>query len=598
MLTNLNDPNAKPKVPVRRSSLKNRNINPKLSPLELLKIKQKRNSISWGQIDTFKFKENNPTLEKTVKLAKTEQELAEEKHKKFLENRRRSIQNEYQPNKIMMDKSKELVEEIINEELKKNMENNKKVGKEAIKETDSSVSKSDSEKKKSSKNNSKGSRSSSKSRSSSRSSSTPDSNCSCSSCQRRRNQSNQSKSESKSESESEKNKKKKKKKEVRIKFNVKKDNEKPKKETGTKKLKGKLKKVGKNKEYKKEEEEEKEEKEEEKEVEKEEEKEVKKEVKKEEKKEEKKDKENEVIVTEKIVDRNIRLISYKEAKELDLDKVAYIALTDGSILIVRKEYGLKSQGLTQKTIDNSNENSIINKSDYLITETIGTENEQNFNNMNNFQQPNKINLKIKKPNFHQILFETEVQRPQQTQSNYPKSEYSYNGQIYSSNITLPNSNMNRSKQYNNNYNYKLNTITGPIWKERQKLLKKYQTYNPKNQYTNHNHSVNQKYLIQPLEPQTRQFIQIKSPKRQLEQNNFKVIEAIPYNYDNYHSQIIDNSQSNLKYVENYYPEMSPYEPIIPNDQYMNQRQQNFIYSPIKSIYSENNYNTFDQDLNE
>jgi len=48
MLTNLNDPNAKPKVPVRRSSLKNRNINPKLSPLELLKIKQKRNSISWG----------------------------------------------------------------------------------------------------------------------------------------------------------------------------------------------------------------------------------------------------------------------------------------------------------------------------------------------------------------------------------------------------------------------------------------------------------------------------------------------------------------------------------------------------------------------
>ena len=310
------------------------------------------------------------------------------------------------------------------------MENNKKVGKEAIKETDSSVSKSDSEKKKSSKNNSKGSRSSSKSRSSSRSSSTPDSNCSCSSCQRRRNQSNQSKSESKSESESEKNKKKKKKKEVRIKFNVKKDNEKPKKETGTKKLKGKLKKVGKNKEYKKEEEEEKEEKEEEKEVEKEEEKEVKKVVKK--------------------VDRNIRLISYKEAKELDLDKVAYIALTDGSILIVRKEYGLKSQGLTQKTIDNSNENSIINKSDYLITETIGIENEQNFNNMNNFQQPNKINLKIKKPNFHQILFETEVQRPQQTQSNYPKSEYSYNGQIYSSNITLPNSNMNRSKQYNNN----------------------------------------------------------------------------------------------------------------------------------------------------
>ena len=44
--------------------------------------------------------------------------------------------------------------------------------------------------------------------------------------------------------------------------------------------------------------------------------------------------------------------------------------------------------------------------------------------------------------------------------------------------------------------------------------------------------------------------------------------------------------------------MEPYESIIPNAQYMNQRQQNIFYSPIKSIYSDNNYNTFDQDLNE
>ena len=133
---------------------------------------------------------------------------------------------------------------------------------------------------------------------------------------------------------------------------------------------------------------------------------------------------------------------------------------------------------------------------------------------------------------------------------------------------------------------------------RAKSIKKYQTYNPKNQYTNHNHSISQKYLIQSFDPQTRQFIQIKSPKRQLEPNNYKVIEAIPYNYDNYHSQIIDNSQSSLKYFDNFYPEMASYETIIPNTQYMNQRQQNIFYSPIKSIYSDNNYNTFDQDLNE
>ena len=61
MLTNDNNAENKPKV-VRRSSLKNRNQAPKL-PLEALKAKPKRNSISWGQTDTFKFKENNPNCE-------------------------------------------------------------------------------------------------------------------------------------------------------------------------------------------------------------------------------------------------------------------------------------------------------------------------------------------------------------------------------------------------------------------------------------------------------------------------------------------------------------------------------------------------------
>ena len=44
----------------------------------------------------------------------------------------------------------------------------------------------------------------------------------------------------------------------------------------------------------------------------------------------------------------VRLISYKEARELDLDTVAYIVLIDGSVLVVRKEYGNKKQNKIKK----------------------------------------------------------------------------------------------------------------------------------------------------------------------------------------------------------------------------------------------------------
>ena len=44
----------------------------------------------------------------------------------------------------------------------------------------------------------------------------------------------------------------------------------------------------------------------------------------------------------------VRLISYKEARELDLDTVAYIVLTDGSVLVVRKEYGNQKQNKIKK----------------------------------------------------------------------------------------------------------------------------------------------------------------------------------------------------------------------------------------------------------
>ena len=129
MSTNNNNATVKPKVN-RRSSLKNRNVD-KSNPLDLLKMKAKRNSISWGQTNTFKFKENNPTLEESKNLNKEEKNEKDEKHKKFLEARRKSIQNEFISADVLNQKSKEFVEELINEELKNNMEQNVKIGKQA-----------------------------------------------------------------------------------------------------------------------------------------------------------------------------------------------------------------------------------------------------------------------------------------------------------------------------------------------------------------------------------------------------------------------------------------------------------------------------------
>ena len=190
MLTNDNDTTTKPKVPVRRSSLKNRNQTPKF-PLDILKGKAKRNSISWGQTDTFKFKENNPTLQETKNLAKKETDEAEEKHKKFLETRRRSVQNEFVPQKKMKEKSKELVEEEINnEELKKNMENNIKVGKEAKDEISEMSESNSSSSSGSDEDNSK--------------------SCSCSSCRKKRSMSESPSKESEKESKKKIKKKKKK----------------------------------------------------------------------------------------------------------------------------------------------------------------------------------------------------------------------------------------------------------------------------------------------------------------------------------------------------------------------------------------------------
>ena len=231
MLTNNDNASSKPKA-TRRSSLKNRN---KSNPLELLKIKKKRNSISWGQTNTFKFKENNPTLEESKNLSNNEAIEKEEKHKKFLETRRRSIQNEFMPSDVLMQKSKEFVEEIINEELKRNMENNIKVGKEAS-ITESSKSDSDSGSKSDKSEESKSSSSnSSKSRSKSKSSDDSGSSKSKSSSKTESDNESENNKKEKEEEKKENNKKPK----SRIKFKLDDENQKKKKKKIKKKKKKK-----------------------------------------------------------------------------------------------------------------------------------------------------------------------------------------------------------------------------------------------------------------------------------------------------------------------------------------------------------------------
>ena len=577
MLTNDNDTTTKPKVPVRRSSLKNRNQTPKF-PLDILKGKAKRNSISWGQTDTFKFKENNPTLQETKNLAKKETDEAEEKHKKFLETRRRSVQNEFVPQKKMKEKSKELVEEEINnEELKKNMENNIKVGKEAKDEISEMSESNSSSSSGSDEDNSK--------------------SCSCSSCRKKRSMSESPSKESEKESKK-KNKKEEKenntKSKLRVKIKdekeiIKKNKEKAEKENNNKKnIKFNVKIKEKKEEYN----EDKDEKdnEDEQEV-----------------NNDEKEKENKQEIK---VDKKIRLISYKEAKELDLDKVAYIALTDGSILIVRKDLKNINHEFSTKSIDIlKSKNYISNKSNFSI-KGINNEYDQALNNNQNLSQSNSINQIFKRPSFNRTLFQNDIQRQQQpTQNIYPKSEYSFNGQIFSNNISLQNQNYSKNVQRinkintNNTYFYnRYNPSSSTLFKPNRnpnisKYFSSYKT--PSSAYFDHRHSHSQCNLIQSNNPSLKQFIQVKNPQRQAERNKYKVIEVIPCNYcETDNNQMLDNS----KYAEPIiYQEMNPSQTIISrNNHYIQQRSpnQNIIYSPIETNFSENNNYIFEQELND
>ena len=135
----------------RRSSLKMHN-NPrnKLDPQALLMgLKgSKRNSVSFGQSNTFQFKQMKAMFQESHDIDKPKK-LNEEEHKQFVENRRKSIKNEFSMVKELMKKNKEAIEEVndSDDEAKKNMDKNIEMGKKELNEkSSSSSSKSNSDK--------------------------------------------------------------------------------------------------------------------------------------------------------------------------------------------------------------------------------------------------------------------------------------------------------------------------------------------------------------------------------------------------------------------------------------------------------------------
>ena len=105
-------------VGARRSSLKSSDTNSKLDPESLLKIKSKRNSVSWGQSNTFQFKAMKAMFQETKDIEKPSKEK-EEKHQKFVEDRRKSIKNEFSIVKELMKNKNIIDEEDMDEEVKK-----------------------------------------------------------------------------------------------------------------------------------------------------------------------------------------------------------------------------------------------------------------------------------------------------------------------------------------------------------------------------------------------------------------------------------------------------------------------------------------------
>ena len=575
-----NDNDAKPKV-YRRSSLKSKNLNIKINPNPNSPVKKngKRTSISWGQIESFDFKEMKPTFQENEEVLKKQTEESDERHKKFIEQRRRSIQNEFIPEKQIIKMSENLIDEIFNEEMKLYIGEDNKDGNSSSKEKNKS-------------------RESSKSKSGSGS-------CSCSRCLRSGSYSSYCSSCRKSDKVSDKVKKDKKNKKNKNETLSDKDSQKSEdKKTKDKGLKSKGKKEDKDIDNQKIEKikvkdknikikENKEEKKEEKIINK---KNVEspKEINKENK--QKKEEEKMTNIRVKLIsdsDAKVRLISYKEARELNLDTVAYIVLNDGSVLVVRREYKNKNEN---SFCDNPLNYSYNNLS-YYSNGALNA-NYSNFTNINNLSRaniPNQANQVIKLP-FKKLPFR------QNTQNFFPKPNYIFNKpdyanndpyfQIKNFNDKIPNKNNNNN---NNNDIFKKNiklskNPNSPLFKMN-KNTQSFKYFSPKinlkSAFLKSNYTQSQSRL---KTNSPRKFIQI-SPQSIKDIDNFRVIEAIPV-YNN-NSQVMNNLQPNDEINDS--REYS--NKVVTNfSRYIkdkNQRKPNMVYSQMIFNDGENNYNYTD-----
>ena len=122
----------------RRSSLKTHDANQLESAA--LKVKNKRNSVSWGQSNTFQFKAMKAMFQESNDVNRPSKDEA--KHKQFLESRKKSIKNEFSIVKEMMKNNKNMMEEEDDEddEVKENTDKNVKIGKEALNDESSDSS--------------------------------------------------------------------------------------------------------------------------------------------------------------------------------------------------------------------------------------------------------------------------------------------------------------------------------------------------------------------------------------------------------------------------------------------------------------------------
>ena len=132
----------KPKV--RRSSLRTHDPNNKLDSRALMKLKEKRNSVSWGQSNTFQFKAMKAMFQESSDIDKPKKET-EEKHKQFIESRKKSIKNEFSIVKELMKNKNIIEEDELDDEVKNNTDKNVKMGKDAFNEESESSSSSNNE---------------------------------------------------------------------------------------------------------------------------------------------------------------------------------------------------------------------------------------------------------------------------------------------------------------------------------------------------------------------------------------------------------------------------------------------------------------------